>query len=313
MDVMRILRTTSALGLTIGLLIAAGSPPAIGAVHDHGYPNRCRSPQDGSGAGWYDLRAYHASCWVARGVARRFWQSGGDPDRGWRCRTRRLGERAASASCTRFRERHQHLLFAFRPSSLISGEQVVSGPLGTKPFDTFARPDGDIGAEWISTDGSPFVIDHGTIKNAGGWTSAAWGIPYPAPHEVFATLIAEPKVDDDYCYLELLDDPDVESANGYALEFDNDYWDLFRNDDGSWTRLNAWSWIHDADYFRSGETAAMAIEGSDVVAYRLRDGIWQELGRATDVTHRPSQFYRVVEMAPQDYIRLDNVGGTGAT
>jgi excalibur calcium-binding domain-containing protein len=64
---------------------------------------RCGS-QHHDGAGWYHVRAHKVSCPVARHVARRFWNSGGDTHfEGWSCHSHQVGEEVWKAGCTRQR------------------------------------------------------------------------------------------------------------------------------------------------------------------------------------------------------------------
>lgn len=180
----------------------------------------------------------------------------------------------------------------------------------TTVLDRFDRADGPVGEGWISLYGPSFTIKSSELAVTGEWSAMRWGSPMDAPHEVFVTLVQEPVIDNHYMYLTLLDDPVRDQANGYAIEFDNDYWDLFRIDAGRWRRLEAWyPFVHDPEYFRNGDRVGIGFDGPDVVVYRVRNGLTTVLGRKADTTYRPAVMYRAVEASDQGYVRLDDFGG----
>lgn len=184
----------------------------------------------------------------------------------------------------------------------------------TAVLDRFDRPDGAVGAGWISLYGPSFTIKSSELAVTGEWSAMRWGSSVDAPHEVFVTLAQEPVIDDHYMYLTLLDDPTRDEANGYAIEFDDDYWDLFRIDAGRWRRLEAWyPFVHDPEYFRNGDRVGIGFDGPDVVVYRVRNGLTTVLGRKADTTYRPAVMYRAVEASDQAYVRLDDFGGGAPT
>jgi hypothetical protein len=183
----------------------------------------------------------------------------------------------------------------------------------TLTLDGFDRADGPVGSDWASLYGPSFTIKASELAATGEWSAMRWGSPVEAPHEVFVTLAQEPVIDNHYMYLTLLDNPDRDEANGYAVEFDDDYWDLFRIDEGRWRRLEAWyPFIHDSEFFRNGDRIGIGFDGADVVMYRTRDGVTTVLGRAMDSTHRPELMYPAIESSDQGYVRLDDFGGGGA-
>ena len=82
------------------MALAAVSPPA---AKGGDFYKRCGS-QHHAGAGWYHVRAHKVSCRVARHVARRFWNSGGDSHfEGWSCHSHQVGDEVWKARCTRQR------------------------------------------------------------------------------------------------------------------------------------------------------------------------------------------------------------------
>ena len=85
--------------LSVALVLGAGG----GAQADAAYWRHC-GDQNHPGAGWYNVRGHNIACRNARGVARHWWNSGGDNhfDR-WSCTNKPVGEELAIAECKRFR------------------------------------------------------------------------------------------------------------------------------------------------------------------------------------------------------------------
>jgi hypothetical protein len=135
----------------------------------------------------------------------------------------------------------------------------------------------------------------------------AWAQALGPPHEVYATLPVKPQADNHYMYLRLLDSTST-TASGYEVEFDDDYWDFFRVDNGTAVRLDLPNG-HDPNRIQSGDALMLAIEGDYLVFLRRRAGAWTELGRFADTRYRPASFYRAVEFSNQSSVRLDDFGG----
>jgi hypothetical protein len=195
-----------------------------------------------------------------------------------------------------------------------TGGWSATGPLGTGLLDDFNRTDGPVGSTWTTSEGTDLQIASNQLRGAGGWDTAFWNTPLEAPYEAFATIAVDQKYDNEYHYLYLADSMTHASLSGYAIEFDENYFDLFRITAGNWTRLNLFSGsfggVHDSDYFVSGDGIALTLEGSSVVVYRRRGGVWSEMGRVTDGTHRPVLVYRGIGFpVGVTYTRYDDFGG----
>lgn len=177
--------------------------------------------------------------------------------------------------------------------------------------DDFNRANGDPGANWTLVAGAKPTINTNQLARGSGAGDMVWATALSGPHTVRVDLAVEPTVDNDYHYLYLLDDDtaDFASVNGYCVEFDNDYWDLFRIDSGSFVRIDAWSQVHDTGYFQNGDGIELGLRGNDVVFFRRRGGLWQELGRKADDTHRPSTMFRGIGFGTGTTVRIDNFYG----
>ena len=199
-----------------------------------------------------------------------------------------------------------------------TGSWSTSGPLGTGVLDDFNRADGSVGSSWTNSEGSPLQLASGQLRGAGGWDTAFWNTAQAGPQEAFATIAVDQKYDNEYHYLYLTDSMAAANMNGYAVEFDENYFDLWRLTAGSWTRLSLFSRsfgnVHNSDYFVSGDGIALTIEGTTVVLYRRRAGVWSEMGRVTDQTHRPASMYRGIGFpVGVTYTRYDDFGGGTAS
>src|SRR5215216_6145087 len=131
----------------------------------------------------------------------------------------------------------------------------------TGVLDDFNRPDGAVVDGWTQMYGAGFVVEANQLRGPGDWAGMVWSTPFPEPHESYYTIAVEPPADDDYMYIELRDGTNNATASGYAIEFDDDYWDLWRIDGGSWTQLHAWPGVHDASYFQDGTGSGSASTG----------------------------------------------------
>jgi hypothetical protein len=89
------------LTLALAIVAAALMLPLTQSSTANDYFKGCGSQHHG-GAGWYLVRAHHVGCHTARGVARHYWNTGGDAHfRGWTCRSRQVGEELFKARCHR--------------------------------------------------------------------------------------------------------------------------------------------------------------------------------------------------------------------
>jgi hypothetical protein len=95
------------------LAVAVVAPSAVTAEARHGFPKKC-GDQNRAGAGWYNVESYKASCPLARGVARYWWNHGGDRRFfGWRCDDDRTGYETSRVDCKarHTRKGHVHVRF----------------------------------------------------------------------------------------------------------------------------------------------------------------------------------------------------------